>query len=171
MLLPSAPSKLKYSPDCISGGIAGHMVLPCRDDSDCNDQGTCTKGNCACKAGFTGSLCQFVVRDEGNCTVTEGQCSAGDPAFTNDQPTKSLDECCYECASGLWVCVWAIYPGLGRSKANTNRTRCSGWQKAFRSAPRCPGWWGGTCGRVGGSTRVGSLAGGPGYEGHQLRTR
>ena len=91
-------------------------------------------------------------------------------------PPPAHAKCCamsslWGCAFGLWVCVWAIYPGLGRSKANTNRTRCSGWQKAFRSAPRCPGWWGGTCGRVGGSTRVGSLAGGPGYEGHQLRTR
>eukprot|EP01052_Picozoa_sp_SAG31_P024679 SAG31_NODE_2116_length_6414_cov_2.444181_3_plen_611_part_00 len=97
VLIPSA-SSVSFDTSCISGGIAGHMILPCRSDKDCNDQGTCTEGNCACSPGFTGALCQFVIRDEGNCTVTEGQCSAGSPAFTNDQTTKTLDACCYQCS-------------------------------------------------------------------------
>eukprot|EP01051_Picozoa_sp_SAG22_P007606 SAG22_NODE_541_length_9297_cov_9.387149_4_plen_85_part_00 len=46
LLASPSVAEARYDPACISGGVAGHMILPCRDDADCNDQGTCTAGAC-----------------------------------------------------------------------------------------------------------------------------
>ena len=99
-LLGVAPAKAAMvvgDPTCISGDATEHIILPCRDAVDCNNQGTCNSGKCNCTSGFNGPLCEFVEKAEGNCTTTAGRCITGSALFTNAIPADAADDCCYEC--------------------------------------------------------------------------
>ena len=62
---------------CISGKAIGHKDLSCRDGNsmDCNNQGSCAAGKCACTGGYSGASCQFVPAEK--CKIKAGQCLTG----------------------------------------------------------------------------------------------
>ena len=66
-VVPVKSTMIVGDPTCISGDATEHIILPCRNGVDCNNQGTCNSGKCNCTTGFNGPRCEFVDKADGNC--------------------------------------------------------------------------------------------------------
>ena len=124
--LPVRADNIVGDPACISGDATEHAILPCRDDEDCNSQGSCDSGKCTCSDGFNGPRCEFVDKLEGNCTITEASCVTGSALFTAPVTVSGPDDCCYECtkhnakveslgAGGTGACMSFLYNSTSKS--------------------------------------------------------
>ena len=95
--LHHSPSLTQRSvqPTCIAGSANGHQNLKCRtgNSADCNNQGSCSGGNCVCKGGYSGDFCQYVPKEK--CKIHAGQCLSGNKI--GGAGADNVGQCCHEC--------------------------------------------------------------------------
>ena len=72
----------------------------CEDDDDCNGNGTCSRGECTCNAGYVGDTCDACddglapgVVDDTNVCIPEGGCDSGQTP-SPENPTTCVDDLC-----------------------------------------------------------------------------